>query len=300
MLQLESSALLVDILPEVGGKIAQIRDKSTDRDLLIPPQRPYRPIPINGDWLKHDTSGMDDCFPNVAAGIYPESPWAGATLHNLGEWTHFAWSVEKFERQEITLRAEGHALPYTAIRKLRFADERTLHFSYRVLNRGSHAFRYLWSAHPLIAVGERFELQFPPGDLSFQVFPPTAETFIWPIFKGTRISSEWIPPGTTLKIFVTGFSEGTCGLALPECSLRFHFDPYVLPSVGIWFNNFGFPRDSTRPFRCIAVEPCTTSSDLLDQIDASAYPRIAPGAASQWEMQLTILSNAPAKQDPET
>lgn len=300
MIRLESSALFVDVLPEVGGKIAQIRDKVLQHDLLIPPQRPYRSIQIDGDWLKHDTSGMDDCFPNVAAGAYPESPWAAVKLPDLGEWTHLVWLVEKSEAGEIVMRSEGHALPYTVTKAVRFADERTLHLSYSVVNRGQHSFRYLWSAHPLIAVGDRFKLQFPSGDLIFRIFPPTSDTYTWPLFKGTRISSEWIPYGTTLKIFVTGFSEGSCTLALPNYSLCFKFAPHVLPAVGIWFNNYGFPRDGSRPFRCIAVEPCTGPSDLLDQLDASAYPRIAAGATVRWEMQLTALADGLAKEDSGT
>lgn len=291
MIQLESSALLVDVLPEVGGKTAQVRDKASQRDLLISPQRPYRSIPIDGDWLKHDTSGMDDCFPNVAAGTYPQAPWAGAKLPDLGEWTHLVWSVEKSERRELVMRAEGQVLPYTAIKTLRFADEHTLHFSYSVVNRGLHSFRYLWSVHPLIAVGEQFALQFPAGDLAFRLFPPTPETFTWPIFKGASLSNDWIPSGTTLKIFVTGFSEGTCALVLPNCTLRFVFDPHLLPVVGIWFNNFGFPRDGGQPFRCIAIEPCTTPSDLLDQLDQAAYPQIPPGATLRWELQFTVLAH---------
>jgi hypothetical protein len=290
VIQIESSALRIDVLPEVGGKIAQIQDKVSRHDLLVPPQRPYRPIPINGDWLEHDTSGMDDCFPNVAAGVYPDPPWAGAKLPDLGEWTHLQWAVERTGARELVMRAEGHALPYTATKTIRFADERTLCFSYEVLNRAQNPLRYLWSAHPLIAVGEQFELEFPPGDLRFRLFPSAPDRFTWPNFKGTQISSEWIPSGATLKIFVTGFSAGSCGLVLPNHTLRFSFDPNVLPAVGIWFNNFGFPREGGQPFRCIAVEPCTTPSDLLDHLAASAYPQIPPGASARWEMQLEILA----------
>ncbi len=40
MIRIESSALIVEVLPEVGGKIAQIRDKSTLWNFLIPAQNP--------------------------------------------------------------------------------------------------------------------------------------------------------------------------------------------------------------------------------------------------------------------
>lgn len=289
MLRLESSALLVDILPEVGGKVGQIRDKASGRDLLIQAQRAYRTIAFDGDWLQHDTSGMDNCFPNVAAGAYPESPWNSTQLPDLGEWTHSAWNIAKFGADELVMQMTGHVLPYLAVKTIHFTDKQTLEFSYSVENRGQFPLRYLWSAHPLIAVQDAYELRLPPGDLTFKFFPPNEDVYTWPWLGRRQISSEWIPHGTTLKIFVTGLSEGWCTLALPGNILRFTFDLCALPVLGIWFNNFGFPRESNRPFRCIAVEPCTSPSDLLDNLDSAAYPRIAAGETARWSMQLTIL-----------
>jgi hypothetical protein len=288
VISLESSALLVDVLPEVGGKVAQIRHKASGCNLLIPPQRPYRTIPANGDWLKHDISGMDDCFPNVAAGTYPEPPWNSISLPDLGEWTHSAWSIRHNTATQLVMERPGHALPCFAAKTIRFADEQTLEFSYNVENRGPFPIRYIWSAHPLIAVHEKFKLLFPAGQSNFTLFPPNRDVHLWPLYMGRDISTEWIPLGTTLKIFVTGLNEGWCALELPEYTLRFSFDLHALPAVGIWFNNFGFPRDHGRAFRCIAVEPCTSPSDLLDHLDAAAYPRIFPGAAAEWSMRLTI------------
>lgn len=288
MIRLQSSALQVDVLPEVGGKIGQIRYTPPGCDLLIPPQRPYRTIPTDGDWLKHDTSGMDDCFPNVAAGAYPEPPWVSAKLPDLGEWTHSEWSVRHFEPTRVAMERTGHTLPYFATKTIRFADQQTLEFLYSVENRGQHPLRYIWSAHPLIAVQERFKLRFPAGPLSFRLFPPNAADYSWPLYKGKDISTEWTPPGTTLKIFITGLTEGWCALELPQHTLHFTFDAQAVPVVGIWFNNFGFPRGDGLPFRCIAVEPCTTPSDLLDHLAPDAYPRIAPGATAEWSMRLTV------------
>ena len=274
MISLESSALLVDILPEVGGKVAQIHLKASGCKLLVPPQRPYRPIPVGGDWLSHDTSGMDDCFPNVAAGAYPEPPWASAKLPDLGEWTHSSWKVKTSLSDELVMEMTGHALPYSAVKTIRFTDDRTIEFSYCVKTSARFSLRYLWSAHPLIAVDGKYQLELPPGNMIFRQFPPNEKVYSWPIFQGNRISTEWIPRGTTMKIFVTGLAEGWCALVLPRHTLHFAFDLHALPVVGIWFNNFGFPRDSNPPFRCIAVEPCTSPSDLLDNLGAHAYPRI--------------------------
>lgn len=288
MIEIESSALRVTVLPEVGGKIAQIRDKRSGHDLLVPPQRPYHTIPPDGDWLQHDTSGMDDCFPNVAAGLYPQKPWAATHLPDLGEWTHGTWNVASADSTHLVMERAGNALPYFAAKTVHFVDDSTLEFSYRVENRGTAPIRYLWSAHPLIAVPAEYRLELPPGNLQFSLFPSDGEMRPWPAFLGIALSHEWIPRGTNLKVFVTGLEEGWCALRLPAHSLRFTFDPRSVPVLGLWFNNYGFPADGGRPFRCIAIEPCTSASDLLDDLDPSAYPVLAPGEPAQWQLELRI------------
>jgi hypothetical protein len=299
LIQIESSALAVEILPEVGGKVGQIRDKLCGQSFLVPPQRPYRTIPMNGDWLVHDTSGMDDCFPNVAAGAYPEQPWMGTSLPDLGEWTHGVWEIANTGHREIVMERIGQALPYFASKAVRFVDDRVLEFSYRVENRGHFPIRYLWSAHPLISVQDGYELVLPPGNLTFSTFPSNGRTYSWPAFEGKCLSREWIPHGTNLKIFVAGLTEGWCELRLPTHTLRFVFDRNTVPVVGIWLNNFGFPSADKGAFRCIAVEPCTSPSDLLDDLDPMAYPRIAAGETATWSLQLSILprESADAQKD---
>ncbi len=292
---METSTLRVTVLPEVGAKIAQIHDKRGGHDLLIPARRPYRTIPHDGDWLQHDTSGMDDCFPNVAAGFYPQEPWTSAHLPDLGEWTHGVWNVTRARVRELVMERAGIALPYIATKIVRFIDEQTLEFQYHVENRGAAPMRYLWSAHPLIAVPSEYQLELPAGNLQFRLFPSDEEGRSWPDFKGITLSNEWISRGTDLKVFVTGLEEGWCKLRLQEHSLRFTFDLRSVPVLGLWFNNFGFPAESERSFRCIAIEPCTSASDLLDELDLSAYPVLAPGASADWSLQLSVVRSTSAE-----
>jgi len=288
MLRMESPALAVDLLPEVGGKIGQIRDKFSGRDLLVPPQKPYCTIALHGDWLQGDTSGMDDCFPNIAAGPYPCVPWDAVQLPDLGEWTHGQWDVVESSEHRAVLERDGIALPYHARKMVCFVDDRTLELSYRVENRGDVALRYMWSAHPLIAAPAEYELRLPPGDMTFRTFPSDGKLHTWPRFEALNLVRDWIPRGTNLKIFVTGLTAGWCELRLPGHTLRFTFDPGATPVVGVWFNNFGFPEDSPTPFRCVAVEPCTSQSDLLDKLPAEAYPHIEAGGSAEWSFRLQV------------
>ena len=288
MVRIESSALAVDVLPEIGGKIGQIRDKLSGHDLLVPPQKPYRTIALNGDWLQGDTSGMDDCFPNIAAGPYPSPPWDATQLPDLGEWTHGSWDLVESAGNRAALERSGIALPYRARKIVRFADDRTLEFSYRVENRGDAPLQYMWSAHPLIAAPGDYELRLPPGDMTFRTFPGDGKLHAWPEFGSLNLAREWIPRGTNLKIFITGLSAGWCKLRLPEHTLKFTFDLRTVPVVGVWFNNFGFPEGSVAPFRCVAVEPCTSPSDLLDELPTSAYPHIEPRGCAEWSFRLEV------------
>lgn len=294
MIQIQSSALLVKVLPEVGGKIAQIRDRHSGRDLLIAPRRPYRTIPVDGDWLEHDTSGMDDCFPNVARGLYPGSPWRGTYLPDLGEWTHGAWDVHEAGPDKIVLERSGNVLPYFATKVVRFVDEHSLEFSYTVENRGAAHIRYLWSAHPLISTAASFAIEVPRGNLTFRTFPADGQVRHWPAFDGIDLSHQWIRHGNNLKIFISGMAEGRCALHLPSHSLHFTFDLELVPILGVWFNNYGFPAGD-RAFRCIAIEPCTSPSDLLDELVPSSYPLVRSGEQAQWSFGLKILPRASAE-----
>jgi hypothetical protein len=288
MIVLESKRMELLVLPEVGGKIGQIRDKDTGYELLIPPQRPYKTIAPGESWLDHDTSGMDDCFPNIAAGPYPFEQWTGILLPDLGEWTHGTWQLGTVTNSEIALERTGELLPYFARKRITIAGDRALRFSYHVKNTGKAPFRYMWSAHPLISVPAGFELVLPPGAAGFRVFPFDNELYRWPHFGITDLSRSWIPEGQTLKIFVTGLSEGWCVLRQRHCTMRFTFDLGATPVLGLWFNNAGFPDAAAAPFRCIAVEPCTSASDLLDALPPDAYPVVEPGCANEWSVEVEI------------
>lgn len=291
LIQIRSSALVVEILPEIGGKTGQIRSTISGREYLVPPQKPYCTLSPEGNWLQHDTSGMDDCFPNVAAGMYPDAPWSSVRLPDLGEWTHGVWEVLKADICEVTMERKGAALPYRAVKTVRFLEEETLEFSYQVSNQGRFPMRFLWSAHPLIAVQGEYEVMLPAGRSRFRTFPSDRVTHTWPMWKSIDLSREWIPYGTTLKIFVSDLSEGWCALRQPTHTLHFTFDRNELPALGIWFNNFGFPAESGKHLRCIALEPCTSANDLLDELNPAAYPSIPAEGSVHWSMRLRILQH---------
>ncbi len=287
-MMIDSSALEVHIRPEVGGKIAQIVDLRSGKSILVPPLKPCATIPPGACWLDYDLSGMDDCFPNIAPGPYPGNRWTGTPLPDHGEWVYGAWRVEAATAKAISLQRAGIALPYSARKTVRLIHEDTIRIDYKVENNGDVPLMYLWAAHPLILVDELgYYLTLPKGSNRVRTLTESIE-YQWPSVRGIDVSCNWIAAGSSLKLFLLDLTEGWCELGLSHCTLRFEFDLVATPRLGIWFNNFGFPPHPQNSFRCIAIEPCTSASDKLDDFAMDIYPTIQAGCTAAWAITLKV------------
>jgi hypothetical protein len=286
-LVLRSSRLEVTLLPGIGGKVRQIVDRKTGDPLLVSPTKPYQQIQVGNPWTDYDTSGMDDCFPNIEPGSYPFPGLLGEPLFQMGEWVYGAWDVSQADNETVVLERKGTRFNYLARKTYRLVDSDTLEIQYEVRNLAAAPFRYLWSAHPLFAVKDEFELQLPNDGINFKVFPGPGEFRPWPAYDSGDLSKEWIPRGRTLKTFLIGLRKGQCRLKFPHHTISITFDLKTTPILGVWFNNFGFPKVGS-PFRCIAIEPCTTASDSLEQLEANAYPLMEPHNSNHWWLKIKI------------
>jgi hypothetical protein len=268
-LVLSSADWEVTLLPKVGGKVRQIVKKGTGDTLLVSPSKPYRQLPSDSNWTNFDTSGMDDCFPNIEPGKYPFPLLQGRHLFQRGEWVYGGWEVERAEGDVVTLGRKGTSFDYHARKTYHLIDANTLEVQYSVKNLSDLPFRYLWSAHPLFVVKDQFELRIPKDDVTFTTFPGEGEVYRWPFYASTDLSRQWLPRGDTLKTFRSGLSVGRCNLTFSGHHISITFDLNKAPILGIWFNNFGFPENNN-PSRCIALEPCTSPSDVLGDLDESS------------------------------
>lgn len=286
-LVLKSPHLEITLLPGIGGKGRQIIDRKTGDPLLVSPAKPYQPIPLDRLWTDYDTSGMDDCFPNIEPGSYPFPGLKGQQLFQMGEWVYGEWNVNHAGEESVVLERKGIRFDYLARKTYRLTESDTLEIQYEVQSFMDVPFRFLWSAHPLFEVEDEFELRMPNDGIHFKVFPGPGEYHPWPAYNSTDLSRQWIPRGLTLKTFLIGLKEGQCRLKLPNRTISVTFGLKTTPVLGVWFNNFGFPKTGN-PFRCIAIEPATTASDSLDQLAAGAYPLIEPHQSSRWWLKIRI------------
>ena len=101
--------------------------------------------------------------------------------------------------------------------------------------------------------------------------------------------------GTAEKLF-TQLSEGFCGIFLPRSneSIAFRFDTRLVPYVGIWLCQGGWPTSQTSKDFTVALEPCNGRPDsLTDAIGRHECATLSGYGSIQWWMEIEVNGGAP-------
>jgi len=257
--KLESDALSVVVLPELGGKISSLVSRATGREWLWRnPHLPYRAAAPGDSYVAlHDTGGIDECFPTVA-------PSLGFPDH--GELWGQAWAVEERSAERLTLSARGKG--YRLDRSLRLA-RLGLELDYRLQSLSDRNFSFVWCLHPLFAIE--------PG-MTIEI----GGTVV------TRIPAE---ARTATKTFVESPTRG--GVALRTADGReqvtLAFDRAEVPFVGLWQNYRGWSGAGTEPYFNLGLEPSIGDCDSLEEaVTRGTAGVLEAGARRVWRISLSI------------
>ena len=269
---MEDECLRAVVIPGWGGKIASLYDLRHDREWLHRnPHLPYR-LPAYGDNYVRDfdAGGFDECFPNISAGDYPVTPWQDTPLPDHGEVWSLPWQVSE-DDEELHLAVSGVRLPYW-LEKTLTLDDGCLRCDYRLANPTSFPMAFVWSSHPTFAVQPGLRLHLPATSVQVEgalgPFPARAgETVAWPVVGG--VDRSILPPrdaGTATKLFAMKLDGGRVALEEPESGARIalHFDPELIPNVGLWMNFGGWAGIPDVPnYYNLAIEPCIGAADSV-------------------------------------
>jgi hypothetical protein len=303
---LQNDAIRAVILPEIGGKVGSLVSLKTGREFLLQhPDRPYRRARFADSIEHYDISGFDECLPTVAACPYPETPFAGVPMPDHGEVWSRAWKQE-IRGEELILEVEGVRLPYRLRRTTRLAGP-VMELEYEITNTANQPFKYLWSAHPLLTVQPGAQIVLPPEvsevlvDYSAGNRFAIGKTIAWPRARqadGASVALDAITgprQKTADKLFTPRLSQGYCGVRFPAGeALFFRFDPRLVPYVGLWICQGGFPPEGTPEFT-LALEPCNGRPDsLATAIACGECPELAGGATQRWKLDIEVQSEASA------
>jgi galactose mutarotase-like enzyme len=301
---LENDRLRVVAVPEVGGKVVSLVDRSSGREWLYQPARaPVRPEPDEA-FTAENAYGWDECFPGVSAGTYPADPWRGERLPDHGELWSRAWSLE-VEGKSVVTAAEGARFPYGFRRSLRLDGARLL-VDYAVENRSRFPFPFVWLAHPLLATepGMRLEVagspQFRVDSSTGARLPAADEQVAWPptvAGDGDPLDLSIAPDsdvGLALKLYSERLQVGAAAIVATDGWLGLRFDPAAVPFLGVWLDYGGWPTPGQGLYH-VALEPSTGDADALEvALDRRSYSVLPANGGLAWQLELTLGSDEEA------
>jgi galactose mutarotase-like enzyme len=298
------------IVPEFGGKIVSlIRLESGYEYLLQPPEpeRAYRPRSFGAKFEDYETSGFDECVPAVAECQYPEEPFLRSVLPDHGDiWSLPANAEVHGEIVRLTTTLRSLPLRFTKTVQL---QANSVRLEYQVTNLNQAEVKFLWSAHPLLNVTPGAEIVLPKNVKELELawsaqgrLGKPGERCTWPETRdlcGRTVQlNQIVSPsaGTAEKLFTSRLSEGFCGMFRPreQESIAFRFDPLLVPYVGVWICQGGWPTSRAAKHFTVALEPCLGRPDSLeDAISRNECATLRGHESMRWWMEIEVNNGPP-------
>ncbi len=244
LVTLESDDLLVEVAPEVGGRITRLIAKRTGYDFLW--RNPSVPLRREEPGTEYDPNfygGIDELLPNDI----PETI-DGIACPDHGElWTTAQQSMRVSQR-EVWLSS---TLPLTGLNYQRrfFVSANRCYVQARVQNRSEATRRFLWKLHAALAIepGDRIDC---PAKWFAAADPD------WSRRQGVGPwDGETVPEfdGTTEFLYLSKLSEPTVSWRRGGKTFKILFDAKAFPFVWYFASYGGFDGHHVA-----ILEPCTT------------------------------------------
>ena len=311
---LTNGHIQVCIVPELGGKIVSIYHLSTQREWLWSnPYLPAQAVTYGALFVdKYDTGGLDECFPAVSGGAYPDAPWDGVLIPDHGELWCQPWETEIVESSTrqiiVSMVCYGVRFPYRFQRTLAISAERpALTLEYQVSNLTSFDMPFIWSIHPLLHIEEGMQVFLPNGVETVRVegavndfLGQSGSRLHWPQAKRADlqpIDLSRVPAnefGQAYKLFthpLHGHDQVETAIYDPagEHSLAFRFRPDEISHVGLWMNYGGWSGSGSKPYFNLGLEPCIGGTDALPKAKELGEYGLLPAKQSRaWTLELWV------------
>jgi galactose mutarotase-like enzyme len=308
-LVLENEAMRLEVLPELGGKIASMTlghgAAATGGTLLQGPLRPYEPRTPTIPFDHADGSGWDECLPSIGPCTVAYGDGKTARIEDHGDVWRLRWTVDEAEATRLRMHVACTSLPLEFERTLRL-EGATLHVDYSVRNTGDAPAPYGWSIHPLFAIQPFDRILLPPSITKVRAeasangrLGRAGSEHPWPM---TVNSNDGEPldlsiagshdDGVGDKLVLPTPAEGWCALERKTLRTRLtmHFDPKALPWLGLWICYGGWPEGgSGGKGYTVAIEPCTLPVDSLEaSLTQGGGATLAAGEQKQWTVRIEL------------
>lgn len=273
----------IETIPEDGGRISRLSYKGND--LLCRQPAVFRsPAKDYGLYETRPVYGYDDCFPTVDKCKFPSVPEYDLPDH--GELCWQKWSVEK-NGDMLTFKTTSRKLPVEFIRQLVFSGN-SLTWNFKVSNRGTVPIPFLHVMHPLMPLGSVKGFEMPEFSTVFDEINQREITFSdREALEGYLMN---IKSGGFSMLILRGVKTGRMNVNFKfPLRLEIVFPEKLFPSIGIWWNNSGYP-DENGLGRCeCAFEPIPGICSSLERCFADRkYLSVQPGSILSWDVKWVV------------
>jgi hypothetical protein len=272
-------------LPEDGGRISILQ--YTGRNLLTAIPASFNPPAMHyGEYERRPVYGYDDCFPSVDLCTYPGQDSTGK---DHGELCWRQWQVEQSENNVIC-KVECPRPKALFKRTLNFADNR-LTWNFHVSNLSGSEFAFLHVMHALIPMHEIQHIDLPGFDKVTNEI--TSEEID---LRSPQEMAEYlikIKPGNFRMLLLKNPGMGVLKVYLRNgLILQIVYSIDLFPTLGIWWNNFGYPDEQgLRRSEC-AFEPIPGSCSNLEQSwKDGIYLKAEAGKSINWVINWELSNN---------
>ncbi|MEO0561702.1 MAG: hypothetical protein AAF125_06295 [Chloroflexota bacterium] len=295
---LETPALRVTIVPELGGKIVSLIDHYSGYEWLFAPQSPPQRPHYGAVFTDYNPCGWDEMFPTIVECPVPSTP--DENLPDHGELWSLPWEVVGNSDNAITLRTRGKqpSYPYTLTRQVHLEGD-CLRLSYLLDNHADRPLPFLWAAHPLFKGHDHMRIELPPEVQS--VVNVMAHPTLGQVGRGMNWPTTSLVPSSVKALNRMGDATlADCRkfytppeIAVGKASLvhegigrklTMRWDTQIAPYLGIWVDEGVYTPETT-----VALEPGSGYYDSLETaIQNERVASVAPGDVIKWWLEVEL------------
>jgi hypothetical protein len=286
ILQADFNNWHIQYAPDDGARIAALNYKG--HDLLTshpvifkPPDRFY------GEYETRPVFGYDDCFPTVDSCTYPGSNF---DCRDHGELCWQEWHTEVRGRSLIC--STDCLQPAVNFKRILTFEGNRLAWRFEATSLSGEKSVFLHVMHALLPLHKISEIEISD---CMNIFDEIKSED-----SGLKSSADTVKhllalqPGSFGMVLLKEIAEGFVKLRFTNgLKLEIGFNQKLFPTLGIWWNNGGYPEGGQLRTEC-AFEPIPgTCSDLSKSFRDGVYLSVEPGKPMVWEITWEVLQNSP-------
>lgn len=264
-----------------GGRICRLSFE--DFDLLATAPKKFNPPTEDyGTYETRAVYGYDDCFPSVENGLYPDTAW---NIPDHGELCWLEWSVKR-QQEKLIFSVESKQLPIVFQRIMHFKQSE-LFWHYKVINNGNKRLPFQHVIHPLFKLNQIKEIRFP----EFEEILNEEKEFV--SIQSSKSLEEFLlnsHKGDVFMFYLQNIQNGSVRWTYENnLNVRMDFSGNIFPTLGVWWNNSGYPNElGCRRNEC-AFEPIAgQQSSLVDSYEKNLCQFVDAKGHESWEITWSV------------